>query len=71
MKKATQSTSVLLLPLLILFGFSTQAEEAQSPGVTEVFQCSYNDGKDWDDLMSARDYFLKQASKAGITPAPS
>ncbi|MFP6836988.1 MAG: hypothetical protein VB948_12885 [Pseudomonadales bacterium] len=71
MKRATQNISVMILPVLILFGFNTQAEEAQSPGVAEVFQCSYNDGKDWDDLMSTRDYFLKQSDKAGITPPPS
>jgi hypothetical protein len=34
--------------------------------VREVFVCNYLDGKDIADVMSARDFYLKQAKKAGI-----
>ena len=34
--------------------------------VREVFVCDYLDGKDLADVMSARDFYLKQAKKAGI-----
>lgn len=38
------------------------------PPILETWACTYKDGKDMDDLMSARDYMLKQADKAGLTP---
>jgi hypothetical protein len=69
--KIAQNLSILMLPLLALIGFTVKAEEAQTPQVVEAFQCTYNQGKDWDDVMSARDYYLKQAGKAGITPPPA
>ena len=36
------------------------------PGVMETYACMFNPGKDMDDLMAARDYYVKQAEKAGI-----
>ena len=36
--------------------------------VREVYLCSFNDGKDMGDLMSARDFYLKQMEKAGQEP---
>jgi hypothetical protein len=36
--------------------------------VLETFFCNYNPGKDRDDLDAAKNYYLKQAEKAGITP---
>jgi len=34
--------------------------------IREVFMCNYLDGKDLEDVMSARDFYVKQANKAGI-----
>jgi len=47
------------------------AEAPPPPGVVEVFGCNYNDGKDNDDLMAARDNFVKQSEKAGVPTRPS
>jgi hypothetical protein len=58
----------VLISLLTLTGFSVKAEEAPPPAILEAFQCSFIAGKDRDDLMAARDYYLKQAQKAGIEP---
>ena len=48
------------LVFAIATSWSAQAD------VREVFICNYLDGKDMGDMMSARDYYLKQAKKAGI-----
>ncbi|TDJ33259.1 MAG: hypothetical protein E2O61_12670 [Gammaproteobacteria bacterium] len=56
---------------LALAGVATQAAEAPPPLILETFACNYNDGQDIDDLLSARDYMVKQADKAGVTLAPS
>lgn len=47
------------------------AEEAQPPGVLETWTCSYNAGKDIDDVLAARDYYVKQAAKAGVDIGPT
>ncbi|MEM9620400.1 MAG: hypothetical protein AAF993_02045 [Pseudomonadota bacterium] len=60
-----------VLPVAFLFGVSAQAQEAAPPAVVETFTCSYNPGQDEDDLMSARDYYVKQAEKAGVTLGPA
>lgn len=39
---------------------------ADAPIIRDVYTCSFNDGKDMDDLMAARDYYLKQMEKAGL-----
>ena len=57
--------------LLALTGINANAAEAQPPGLLESFLCNFNDGQDMDDLLSARDYYLRQAEKAGITPEPA
>jgi hypothetical protein len=36
------------------------------PGLMETYGCMFKQGKDMDDLMAARDYYVKQADKAGI-----
>ena len=36
--------------------------------IRESFACNFNDGQNMDDLMSARDFYLEQAKKAGIDP---
>jgi len=62
---------------LLTFAFAgmasigVNAEEAQPPGVIETWTCSYNDGKDIDDVMAARDYYVKQAAKAGVDIGPA
>ncbi|MDA1076503.1 MAG: hypothetical protein O3A63_17360 [Proteobacteria bacterium] len=61
----------LFLSPLVFFGVTAQAAEMQPPAVLEVYQCNYNPGKGPKDLMAARDYYVKQAEKAGITPEPS
>ena len=48
------------LVFAIATSWSAQAD------VREVFICNYLDGKDMGDMMSARDYYLKQAKKSGI-----
>lgn len=63
----------LTLPLLglLFFSASASAEEAQPPGAIETWTCSYNSGKDIDDLLGARDYYVKQAAKAGLSLGPA
>ena len=55
---------------LLTFAFAgvvsigVNAEEAQPPGVIETWTCSYNPGKDIDDVLAARDYYVKQAARS-------
>ena len=62
---------------LLTFAFAgvvsigVNAEEAQPPGVLETWTCSYNAGKDIDDVLSARDYYVKQAARAGVDIGPA
>lgn len=42
-----------------------------APLVAEVWTCSYNDGKDVDDLFKARDFLVSQADKTGLKLPPS
>lgn len=69
----TRLLALLLAAVISLTGFGALAESQESPpqGVLESFMCSYLDGKDREDLNSAIEYHLKQAEKAGITPAPA
>lgn len=60
--------------LLLALGNTAQADSHAAPpppAILEAFLCNYNDGKDTDDLMSARDFYLKQAEKAGLTLPPA
>jgi hypothetical protein len=66
-KQMKRKLAIAVLPILAAVSFSAFAAEAPaSPPVMETYTCSYNAGKDMDDLMSARDYYVKQAAKAGI-----
>lgn len=57
----------LATSFLALTGITANAAEAPPPpGITEGFVCSYNPGKDRDDLLAARDYYVRQAAKANI-----
>ena len=60
----------LLVLGFALTGIAAQAEEAPAPVLLESFACNFNDGKDMDDLLAARDYMVRQAEKAGIALAP-
>ncbi len=55
----------LTLLLLVCCGFATTVSAADAPIVREVYVCNLNDGKDMDDLMAARDFYLKQMEKGG------
>ena len=58
---------LIALPILALFSTGINAAEQPPAPVMESFACSYNPGKDMDDLLAARDYLVKQADKAGIS----
>ncbi|MCZ6642261.1 MAG: hypothetical protein O7G86_20435 [Gammaproteobacteria bacterium] len=71
MKNKLISLFICLMALGLAFsGVAVQAAEAPPPVVLETFACNYHDGKDMDDLLSARDYMVKQAGKAGLSLAP-
>ena len=58
------------LSLTALVSISAQAdshEPAPLPGILDTYACDFNDGKDMDDLMSARDYYVEQYEKNGLT----
>ena len=54
------------LLFLVLAGFAFATCSYAREDVRETFACNFYDGKDMDDLMSARDFYLKQAQKAGF-----
>lgn len=54
------------LPILTAVSIGANAAEAPPAPVMEAYTCNFNSGKDMDDLMAARDNFVKQADKAGI-----
>ena len=63
-KLPTRLQLILLLPFLIMTPFVVSAAEMPPPpGVLDSYQCVYQPGKDIDDLMSARDFYVKQAAK--------
>lgn len=62
--------AILLIPLLTFSGVNALAAEQESapgPGVLEGFSCTYNAGKDRDDLDAATKFYLQQTAKAGLT----
>jgi len=56
----------LSLFLLACSGFAASVIAADAPIVREVFACNYNAGKDMDDLMAVRDYFVRQLDKLDV-----
>mgnify|MGYP000067032695 CR=1 FL=1 len=46
--------------ILLVLSSTVQAD------IREIYVCNFLKGKNIDDVMSARDYYLKQAKKAGI-----
>jgi hypothetical protein len=71
MKQSRYSRAVIGSILLVLgaFGFALQAN-AQSY-IGEVFVCEWTDGPDMDGLLAARDYYVRQAEKAGVPTPPA
>jgi hypothetical protein len=66
--KPIKPLAFLAASLLAFAGFATHAAEAPPPpGVLATFACNFHDGKDMDDLMSARDYYVSESKKAGIS----
>ena len=57
---------LLTLPVLVTVSFGANAAEPPPAPVMEAYTCSYNTGKSEKDLLAARDYYVKQADKAGI-----
>ena len=53
------------------FTISAGAEETQPPGMLETWTCSYLPGKAEKDVMAARDYYVRQAAKAGVDIGPA
>jgi hypothetical protein len=49
-------------------GFSANIQAADAPIVRDVFSCNFNSGQDMGDLMSARDFFVRQMEKLGQDP---
>ena len=66
-RKPIKSLAFLFAVLLAFTGIAGHAAEAQPPGVLATFACNFKDGKDMDDLMSARDYYVSESKKAGIS----
>lgn len=58
----------LSLWVLLAGAYAPALLAADAPIVREVFTCSFHDGKDMGDLMTARDFYLKQMEKAGQKP---
>ena len=56
----------LALFLTLALGGPLLAEE--TPNVGEVFLCSFQDGKSWDDLDTAVDVYNEAVRQAGIEP---
>ena len=66
--KPIKRLAFLAASLLAFAGFATHAAEAPPPpGVLATFACNFHDGNDMDDLRSARDYYVSESKKAGIS----
>lgn len=71
-KTSRHVTKLLALPLLIMTSFAAHsAEMPPAPGVLDSYQCVFKPGKDMQDLMAARDFYVKQAAKADYTTPPA
>ena len=61
-------TLTLVLGMLAAGAHAPSAQAMDAPIVREIYTCSFNEGKDMNDLMAARDFYLKQMEKAGQDP---
>ncbi len=55
--------TAMLCMAFLAFSFAIPAQAADSPQVVEAFGCNFLDGKDFDDLDQAAEYFASQRSK--------
>jgi hypothetical protein len=64
-------TKLIILPALVMTSLNIYAAQMPPPpGILDNYACTFNPGKDMDDLMAARDFYIKQAAKAGYkTPS--
>ncbi len=71
----TTKTFISFLSVLLLAGSPSLSyadnHSPPPPRALETWACTYNAGQDIDDLMSARDYYVKQAAKAGVELSPA
>lgn len=59
----------MMISVCAFAGLSATAQEAPPQiAFLEAYQCSFNAGQGPDELMKARDYYVRQADKAGIEP---
>ncbi|MFB3106552.1 MAG: hypothetical protein ACE1ZA_16740 [Pseudomonadales bacterium] len=57
---------LIRLLFVAALGFTFATGGYAQADVREVFVCNFIDGKDMDDVMSARDFYVRQAEKAGL-----
>ena len=65
-KQLKLSLTAMALPLLTIVSPGVSAAEPPANALMESYGCSYNPGKGEQDLMAARDYYVKRAKKAGV-----
>ena len=58
----------LVLAVLAWSALASGVQAADAPIIREIYTCSFNDGKGMDDLLAARDFYLRQMEKAGQEP---
>lgn len=67
MQPTTTSSRAQLSAAALILAFSSMLTHAAETGeIRQVFVCNYINGADRDDLMSARDYLVKQLDKLDI-----
>ncbi len=63
-----KALTFLFVALLGVVGVVSHAEEAATPpGILATYACNFNEGKDMDDLRSARDYYVNESKKMGLS----
>jgi len=70
--KNSRLKQILIASVVFMFGtlgLGMQANAQSTMG--EVFICNYDGGNGMDDLLKAKDFYLKQAEKAGAPTPPA
>lgn len=67
----TLGFALFVLVWLGVMDARADSHAAVAPSVLESYACSYKPGKDREDLDKLRDFYLKQAEKAGIAAPPA
>ena len=66
--KISKLKRIFIASVVFTFGTLGMAMQANAQSAMgEVFICNYDSGKGMDDLLKAKDFYLKQAEKAGAT----